>query len=418
MKKVGAALLAVGLVAISAGTGSAYSGVLDPAFNGDGSIALGRGDNAFLAARSDGVVITATQTFGRTGAEVTLRAVGPDGALDPSFSGDGVATPNLGNTVEIDDLAVDAENRILVLAYANAPQVFRLTANGRVDTTFGVNGKRVFSEADTFPGALAIDSAGRIVASLTKGVAGTGTRTDALVARLLPGGRFDATFGNDGVRTLDLSRADLFSEVDVDALDRPVLASGTFFQAGPVRVVRLTEARGRLDASFSGDGIATQRYPDTVEPLVTTVSADSGVTVGGVLFADGGLPAFAVRFTEDGSPDTSFSTDGEVTFATGTKQGMAATAVDQAGAVVAAGFVTTGRETSDPLVGGVLADGSPDLGFGPGGRAVLPVGKGLAEAGPGLIVDGQFVVLVRSQVVEAKRVTTSYQLVRLLTDTV
>jgi uncharacterized delta-60 repeat protein len=305
-----------------------------------------------------------------------------------------------------------------VLAYAKAPQVFRLTADGRVDTTFGVNGKRVIPQADPYPGDLTVDSAGRIVASLTKRVAGSGIRTDAVVTRLLPGGRFDSTFGNEGVRTLDFSRADFFTAVDVDAQDRPVLASGSFLQAGPVRVVRLTEDRGRLDTSFTGDGIATKRYPDTAEPLVTTVSADVGVTVGGVLFTDAGLPAFALRWTEDGSPDTSFSTDGEVTFATGAKQGMAATAVDQAGAVVAAGYVNTGRETSDPLVGGVLADGSPDLGFGPSGRAVLPVGKGLAEAGPGVIVDGQFVVLVRSQVVGAKRVTTSYQLVRLLTDAV
>ena len=84
--------------------------------------------------------------------------------------------------------------------------------------------------------------------------------------------------------------------------------------------------------------------------------------------------------------------------------------------MVASGLVTTGRNTSAPLVGGVLPDGSTDTGFGPNGRAVLPIGEGRAEAGPGLVVDGQFLVLVRSEVDNGNKApVTSYQLVRLVT---
>lgn len=194
-----------------------------------------------------------------------------------------------------------------------------------------------------------------------------------------------------------------------------MIASGAFINEAPVRVARLTEGRGRLDPSFDGDGVAVYRLPDPLQPAVTTLSADSTVTVGGAVYGGDGWPAFALRFTESGEPDSTFGGDGYVPFQTGAKQGMAATAVDAFGAVVAAGFSVTGRKTSAPLVAGVLPDGSADTGFGPNGRAVLPVGQGSAEAGPGIIVGGQFVVLVRSQVDGAKGTKSSYQLVRLVT---
>lgn len=416
MKRILVAVTAMAVVAGTATAGSAYSGVLDSTFSGDGVVALGRADNALLAARSDGVVISLTQRFSRAdGTVVTLRATDGDGAPDMSFSGDGVATPNLGNSNEVNAIAVDAQNRILLLAYARSPQIIRLTADGRVDTSFGVSGKRVLPWAETYPGALTIDSAGRIVVVLTKTAEGRGFRTDAVVARVLPGGRLDKAFGTDGRRTLDLSRSDFFITVDTDALDRPVIASGAFLRSGPVRVARLTEAKGRLDSSFGGDGVASVKFPDGLEPVVTALSAETSVTVGGVVFGGEGLPAFALRLTDAGAADPSFGGDGSVTFLTGAKQAMAATAVDEFGAVLAAGYSSTGRRTSAPLVAGVLPDGSTDTGFGPNGRAVLPVGQGRAEAGPGVIVDGQFVVLVRSQVDGAKGTRSSYQLVRLVT---
>lgn len=403
-------------IAATATVGWAYSGDLDPTFSGDGATNLGRADNAFLAARSDGVVITLAQRFGRAGTVCTFRATAADGSPELTFSGDGVATPNLGNTREVSGIAVDAQDRILLLAYARYPQIIRLTDEGRVDTTFGVDGKRVLPWAETYPGALTIDSAGRIVTVLTKNAKGRGLRTDAVVARVLPGGRLDQAFGNDGRRTLDLSKADFFTEIDTDALDRPVIASGAFLLSGPVRVARLTEAKGRLDPAFSGDGLATVRFADGLEPVVTTLAATPSITVGGVVYGGEGLPAFALRLTDAGAPDSAFGGDGSVSLPIGPKQGMAATAIDEFGAVVAAGYDTTGRNTSAPLVGGVLADGSTDTGFGPNGRAVLPVGEGLAQAGPGIIVDGKFVVLVRSEVDNGRKPPIrSYQLVRLVT---
>ena len=144
MKSTFVAAVAIAVAVGTATAGSAYSGNLDPTFSGDGAVNLGRANNAFLAARSDGVIITLTQRFTRAdGAVVTLRATGADGSPDQSFSGDGSATPNLGNSNEVSALAVDAQNRILLLAYARSPQIIRLTADGRVDTSFGVEGKRV-----------------------------------------------------------------------------------------------------------------------------------------------------------------------------------------------------------------------------------------------------------------------------------
>ncbi len=397
--------------------GAAYSGALDPIFSGDGVVNLGRADRARVVARADGVLLTATQRSTRDGVATTVRATLPNGTPDLTFSGDGVATPRLG-AGRLADVAVDSADRLYLLAGAGRTVLTRLTWDGRIDRDYGGEGRRLIEDRKSYPTALTIDSRGRAVVLLTTVLAPRKNTSDALVVRVLPGGRLDDTFGRSGVRRVDIGNNDYSEAIDTDIEDRPVVA-GASFGSSRVPVFRLTEGSGRLDRSFSGDGVARVGFVRAGDGISTVVEASGpGVTVGGFLFAhDDSFPAFAARFTQVGALDADFGGDGRVLLDVGSRQGLTATAVDASGAVLAAGSDSTGRTTSDALVGGLHADGSVDTGFGPAGRSVLAVGQGRVETGPGLVVDGQFVVLVRSEVQGAKRSRTSYQLVRLVTPT-
>lgn len=413
MRRILVAAIAVVLVTSTATAGSAYSGLLDTSFSGNGVVNLGRADRAVIAARDDGVVITLTQRRTRlAGTVTTVRATTSDGTPDTTFSGDGIATPRpaLGGVTAI---AVDDSDRILVLSSVKRTVLTRLTANGQVDRSYADDGRRVIGDGSSFPTALTIDSEGRVLLLLFDRLDGKRFRSDTLVARVLPGGRLDDNFGRSGLRRIDLVRNDYDSAIDTDARDRPVIAGGQLPER--MRVYRLTHGSGRLDPTFSENGVARIGFGTDERGYATQVDATNGVTVGGFLWIESEYPAVAAKFTEDGSLDSDFGGDGWALLDVGSGQGMTAVAIDESGAVLTAGFDRTSRTTYAPLVGGFLPDGSIDTGFGPRGRAVLPVGRGKAEGGLAVVVDGQFVLLVRSEVEDAKSTKTSYQLVRLLT---
>lgn len=405
---------ALAVVAAAASVSSAYTGAVDATFNGDGTVNLGRAGNALLAARSDGSILTVTHRSTRDGVTTTVRATTSDGTPDTSFSGDGAATPRIG-AGKLAAVAVDTSDRLLVLTNSRRTVLTRLTSAGRVDRSFAVDGRRLIEDRQSFPTALTIDSRGRAVVLLTTDLEPRQFTSDALVVRVLPGGRLDHTFGRSGVRRIDLGRNDYSGAIDVDNRDRTVVA-GASLDSEQIRVFRLTAGIGRLDRSFSGDGVARVRFGLGIFCISTTVQAtDAGVTVGGFCSDDGSDPAIAARFTHSGALDPSFGGDGRAALDVGGGDGLAAVAIDDAGAVLAGGFSRTSRSTSDALVGGLLPDGSPDTGFGPRGRATLSIGQGRSEAWPGIVVDGQLVVLVGSDVPNGKgKSITTFHLVRLL----
>jgi uncharacterized delta-60 repeat protein len=142
------------------------------------------------------------------------------GARDNAFAAGSAVTgvrilnPNGNSTNPLAyGLAVDSSDRIYVFAHGNATHatrtdqdryVYRLTADGDVDTTFGTNGFYTF---DTPSGTttLALNDntrrgvvlpSGAIVASGYTSVAG---RNQIILARITSGGVADTTFSGDGI---------------------------------------------------------------------------------------------------------------------------------------------------------------------------------------------------------------------------
>ncbi len=237
------------------------SGALDTTFSGDGiqTVDVGPFDSvAGVVVQPDGKVIA----VGRAGAGFTIVRLLTDGSLDPAFGSGGIVDASLGNPSLRDEasaVALLADGRILVAGTADYDYPFptdfalaRYLPTGQLDQSFGLNGIVVTESAgEQVARALALTPNGGIV------VAGSGERAFRL-ARYGPNGALDSTFGTAGIVSTPIGSlyADARS-VKVQA-DGKVIAGGTTRDAFPSIWDELAVARynvdGTLDASFGNGG--------------------------------------------------------------------------------------------------------------------------------------------------------------------
>jgi uncharacterized delta-60 repeat protein len=135
----------------------------------------------------------------------------PGGALDSSFDGDGLATADFGMIESARSVIVLGDGRLVVAGYRGPVNgnpgdfaVVRFLADGALDTTFGRGGLVIADSGDP-------DQAEQVI-QLPNGklqVAGfadaTGPNSDFLLARFLPDGVLDTSFGTDGLLRSDFN---------------------------------------------------------------------------------------------------------------------------------------------------------------------------------------------------------------------
>ena len=355
-------IVAVGLAEDnSAGAGADFDfsiarmlpdGSLDPAFGGDGILALdvaGGDDQATTVFQTvDGRYVVCGQAdTALTGTTGTLAAVRltASGALDTSFDLDGRAVLHLEHPVEGTVNAIAAagcapapDNGVLLFGAmyqdgesAAAALIVRLQANGSLDTSFGDGGLLLFDVGEGAPLLTAVSNAsvladGSIIASGFTNVSGSGVQYDLFAARVLPGGSLDPAFGTGGTTIVAFDQGG--GDVDV--------ASGL--------------------AIAPGGGIVI---------AATVFTAASGFDIG------------LVRLRPDGSLDPSFGTGGRALI--GLNAGGAGNdeardlAIDGSGRLYVAGVVDVASGNTDAMVARLDGNGSLDPGFADAGWMVLGV---------------------------------------------
>jgi uncharacterized delta-60 repeat protein len=167
-----------------------------------------------------------------------------DGALDPSF-GDGGQTTSDPTALNEDpgDAVLDAQGRIVVV-FSGSPRevgadqafVARYLPDGEIDKSFGSGGVSKIpwttEKESEDPTGVAIDGQGRIVVG-GEAVKGEVRGFDFAAARFFPNGVLDPSFGEGGVATLDIpgDGFDLARDVAVDPQGR-VLVAGIAIKTG------------------------------------------------------------------------------------------------------------------------------------------------------------------------------------------
>lgn len=242
----------------------------------------------------------------------------PDG-LDPTFGIDGKVTATLYGGAHAMELQRDG--RAVVVGNR---QLARYLPDGSPDASFGSDGIVELQ----LPGwtldmkGLALDDDGTIVAV---GAARMGNAHDWMVARVLPDGTPDPTFGVDGFATLDF-----LGSTDI-AYDVGILDDGSIVVGGHANELRATGAdndfavarftpAGALDAGYGTAGwTMTDIAGRTDLAYALALQPDGKVILTGRVASSGGAdPDFGVvRYTADGRPDDTFGASGVVRYTTG-----------------------------------------------------------------------------------------------------
>lgn len=231
---------------------------------------------------------------------------------------------------------------------------------GTLDTTFSGNGKRAINFGGTdIPHALLVQPNGRIV------VAGGGAASDSFcVARLLPNGKLDTTFGSRGKRVIDFGTTDEAAYgATLQADGKLVLVGGAFANVAITRLNR----NGSLDHSFSGDGRLTFSWGAFSRAQAVTALAGGKLLVAGFSGPEGGDIQVA-RLNLNGSFDTGFGSGGKAAVDLGGTEFGLAMARQANGRILVAG-------RSDPTGGVVVrlrANGGLDPDFNGSGHVTLP----------------------------------------------
>ncbi|MFF0559918.1 calcium-binding protein [Streptomyces sp. NPDC004266] len=373
--------LGLALVLALPGTALAAPGDLDPAFGSDGRVTTpitGSAEGNDVARQADGRLVV----VGMSEAGFALARYGTNGALDPTFNGDGIVTSDFGGGFHsANAVAIQPSDGKIVVAGTTEVvaeegggccffSVARYNTDGSPDTGFGNGGLvRIDEFGGSADGAdVAVQPDGRIVA------AGKGAGGGFALVRLTTGGGLDPTLGGDGAVVAGFTPT---SPQDAGGIARSMAlqpdgkivsvgyVGNTAFDIGVVRY----NPNGTLDTTFSGDGMVTADFGGTEFGSAAAVQSDGKILAAGA----GGAGYALLRYNADGSPDTTFSGDGRTSVAFPGDGGFAnAMALQQNGKIVLAGQADDpdSSEANDFGLVRFQPNGAVDTGFGGDGFVV------------------------------------------------
>jgi uncharacterized delta-60 repeat protein len=269
----------------------------------------------------------------KIGCEVAIARYLPNGNLDPSFDGDGQVTAALTNSDGADSVAIDSQDRIIVVS---GNVVARFTENGTPDPSFGTGGQSTTGSADESLYAVSIDSQGRIVGV---GYADRNGAPHFLVTRFLDNGDPDPSFGNGG-QTIR-PETGVANAVAINSKDE-VMAAGQTFEPGLPGGFRLSfyTEDGTRARRWGDNGEVTTSFGHRNDAWAYSVAFDAKriVAIGG----KSGHQYALARYRRNGDLDRSFSRNGKAsgTFTFPHRRhagGVGAGVVDQRHRIVVAG---------------------------------------------------------------------------------
>lgn len=251
------------------------------------------------------------------------------------------------------------------------PQLLLATA-GDLDSTFDFDGRKTinFINAGDQTNAVTIQPDGKIVLC---GQAYNGVDFDFIIVRLNTDGSYDSTFGSNGVVAVNIGGDDYCRGVAVQQNGKIVAAGTTHVNSADFVVVRYN-SDGSPDFNFGSNGKVTTDFVGMYDfAQAMLIQQDGKIVVAGVANHDGRSDFALARYTKNGSPDSTFDGDGKVITALGSQYSEANGIVQQPdGKIMAVGFAVTNG--SDFALVRYSANGSLDTTFDNDGKVITDFG--------------------------------------------
>lgn len=412
------------------------AGALDTTFNSVGSTKLAGGETPFgIAVRPDGRI---AMPLGRdnTGFNTKVVQYTAAGALDTTFSGDGIYEASFTDMTRINQTAVQvlSTGQLLVVGGISTSLLYpakndfllsRLTTTGAVDTTFsgdGLTTARFTGNLYATSNSSVVQSDGKLVVlgileNQVPGLArynvdgtldstfGQGGRAQLVgeypgyahrlllqsngkflvllsgndVIRVNSNGTLDTTFGSGG--RLGTNQPDGLA---IQSDGKLLVLSQALDNLGAVRIgFSRYSADGVLDSTYGVGGSVTTNvaYPDSLSHITLSLQSGNRPLVTEALQEPGtGYPTQIriTRFTAAGALDVTFNATGQqlIGLPNGRRLTEPAVAVKPTGEIVVAANEVDdySQRHFNAVVTQLTANGAPDATFGPGGQRILSFG--------------------------------------------
>jgi uncharacterized delta-60 repeat protein len=337
------------------------NGALDPTFGSGGVVRTpidlgnGNGDFAWAVAPGPGgtVVLAGDAVTPDGGLDFAFVRYTSTGALDTSFSGDGVRTVDDGRFDYIRGVAVQPDGKIVAVGRGGGDgfAVIRLLENGAPDASFGSRG--IVTTAIGNPTIQDEASAVLLVAGkiVVAGVADwqNPSRTAFAVVRYLSNGQLDRSFGAGGI-AVSRSSYDQRAWALAAAPGGKIVVAG---ESGAFRVARYL-ATGAPDNTFGGHGFAITSFEGFyAQGRGVAVQADGKIVVGGLALSDAAERFAVARYNINGALDRSLGDNGKRTYPIATRVWGGASVLKRGAAsgggdrFVVAGMASAGRGLAD-----------------------------------------------------------------------
>ena len=292
------------------------NGSLDPSFNGSGVTGTTFGSNreylSAIALQSNGEIIAGGNVFGAQSSysELAFARFNVDGSIDNSFGTSGQTLDPMGSN-DYDYLyflTIAPNGQIFSGGYTlsnnlGSFSLVILNPSGSLDSSFAADGNLLFYYPGNDIGYLTpmVQNNGKIVVN--------GTTTEPSIpnflARFNSDGSSDHTYGNNGMATTNGSAA-------VMQTDQKVVESnsGTVDSTGDVGIVMSRyNLDGSPDLTYGTNGVV-QSFPGAFATYALAIQPDNKVVVGADVTNNFGESLALIRYNTDGTPDATFGTGG------------------------------------------------------------------------------------------------------------
>lgn len=344
------------------------TGVLDPTFGSGGQVAPAVSTGAVLVQPWDSKIVIAGSTAGT----MALARYDTNGALDPTFDGDGILVSNISGSIAAAAVYPQSgSSNDGKFVGVGGTTVVRFNSAGGVDTTFGKQGKATLPWSGSINGVV-VQSDGKVVVS---GLEGTSSNRTVKMTRFNVNGSVDNSFGSKGtyqigaviyVNPPPIIRAPLALQPDGKLL---VARPYGWLTPGYGWITSRLTTSGAVDSTFTATsttfGTQWNQLNGAARPTgIATYPSSDPINAGKILAVGythpvsggpaGGATVLA-RYNVNGGFDTTFGVGGKViTNGGGIAYGVA---IQSDGKAVVVGSTMQRYNT----------DGTLDLSFGNGG---------------------------------------------------
>jgi uncharacterized delta-60 repeat protein len=302
------------------------------------------------------------------------------------FGTTGKVTTDIGSSTSdvAYSLILQPDGKLVAAGYSsNDFALVRYTSNGSLDLSFGTGGK-----VTTDIGSGTSDWAKSLILQPDGKLVVAGlSSSDFALVRYTSNGSLDTNFGTGGKVTTDIgSGTSDYAYSLILQPDGKLVVAG--LSSDDFAVVRYT-SNGSLDTSFGTSGkVTTDIGSSTSDTALSLIQQPDGKLV----VAGSSSNNFAlVRYTSNGSPDASFGVGGKISvdIGSGTADLACSLILQPDGKLVAAGY-----SNSDFALVRYASNGFLDTSFGTGGKMTTDIGSGTTDYIRSLILqpDGKLIV--------------------------